>query len=56
MDAVTTDPAPSKKHIVNKEVEEIKNENMILRRTTIDEIEFKNPPDANQTPNHDSES
>ena len=39
---ITTDPA-SKKTVIKKEVEEQKDENMTLRRTTIEEIEFKPP-------------
>lgn len=55
---VRTDPSKRSayKHVVNKKVEEIEKDNMILRRTTIDEVEFKNPPDADQTSDHDSES
>ena len=45
---VRTDPdkPPAHKHVVDKKVEEVEKDNMILRRTTIDEVEFKNPPKA----------
>ena len=45
---VRTDPGkpPAHKHVVDKKVEEVEKDNMILRRTTIDEVEFKNPPKA----------
>ncbi len=58
MDAVRSDSAARKKHVVNKKVEEIEKENMILRRTTIDEIEFKkgNPSVSPDPPDHNSES
>lgn len=58
MDAVTSDSAAAKKHVVKKEVEEIEKENMILRRTTIDEIEFKkgDPSHSPYSHDHNSES
>ena len=58
MDAVRSDSAARKKHVVNKKVEEIEKENLILRRTTIDEIEFKKrePSPSPYSHDHNSES
>lgn len=54
---IKTDPAkpPGRKQVISKEVQEQENENMILRRTTIDEVEFKNHPNPDQTPDHDTD-
>ncbi len=57
---VRTDPGkqPDHKQVINKEVQEQEDENVILRRTTIDEIEFKkgNPSPSPYSRDHNSES
>ncbi len=56
---VRTDPGkqPAHKQVINMEVQEQEEENMILRRTTIDEIEFKkdNPSAPTYPPDHNTE-
>ena len=46
------------KQVINKEVQEQEDENMILRRTTIEEIEFKKGESSPSpyTPDHNAES
>ena len=57
---VRTDPEkqPAHKQVINKEVQEQEDEKMILRRTTIDEIEFKkgDSSPSSYSPDHNSES
>ncbi len=57
---VRTDPGKQSVHkqVINKEVQEQEDENMILRRTTIDEIEFKkgDSSPSSYSPDHNSES
>ena len=49
---------PDHKQVINKEVQEQQDENMILCRTTIDEIEFKkgDSSPSSYSPDHNSES
>ena len=49
---------PAHKQVINKEVLEQEKENMILRRTTIDEIEFKDGESSRSSysPDHNSET
>lgn len=53
--AVRTDPAIDKK-VISKTVEETKQGNITLRRTTIEEIEIRSKPnnDENSDPEPDS--
>ncbi len=53
-----TGKKPARKQVINKEVQEQEDENMILRRTTIDEIEFKKGESSpsSSSPDHNSES
>ena len=50
---ITTDPAKDRsRHEVKRTVEEEERPGMVLRRTTIEEVEFKNEP--NNEPNDDA--
>ena len=49
---ITTDPARSRgsRRVVRREVEEQRHDQIVLRRTTIEEIEFKGTDEAGDDP------